>query len=120
MQRHADPGRRRFDRRSLLQAGAAAAAAPMVAGLADAPAARASGGFDVVEASIADLQAALSSGALTSRTLVRAYLERIRRIDRAGPRLNTVLELNPDAEAIARQLDRERRAGHVRGPLHGI
>ena len=74
----------------------------------------------IVEASIADLQAAMQSGKLTARALVGAYHARIRVIDRAGPRLNSIIELNPDAAAIAAELDRERKAKGARGPLHGI
>ncbi len=76
--------------------------------------------YDVTEKSIADLQADLSSGAVTSEALVQAYLQRIETIDRAGPTLQSVIVTNPDALSIARALDAERRAGHVRGPLHGV
>lgn len=71
-------------------------------------------------ASAGEQQAAMNAGAVTSEALVRAYLARIAALDRAGPRLNAVLTLNPHALADARKLDAERRAGHVRGPLHGI
>jgi amidase len=71
-------------------------------------------------ASAGEQQAAMTDGRATSEQLVRAYLERIERIDRAGPKLNAVLALNPHALADARKLDAERRAGHVRGPLHGV
>jgi amidase len=76
--------------------------------------------FDVVEASIADLQAAMSSGKITSRELVALYLARIKAIDKAGPKINSVIEVNPDALAIAEALDKERKLGGARGPLHGI
>ena len=76
--------------------------------------------IDVVESDIVTLQAAMQSGKTTSLALVRAYLARIRAIDKSGPRINSVIELNPDAIRIARELDRERKAGKVRGPLHGI
>src|SRR3954464_3338968 len=76
--------------------------------------------FRFAEATIDDLQAQMASGRLTARELTAAYLERIAAIDRAGPKLNSILELNPDALAIAGQLDAERNAGKVRGPLHGI
>ena len=72
------------------------------------------------ELSISDLQASMQSGALTSRQVVEGYLERIASIDRAGPRLNAVIELNPDALEIADGLDRERKQGGIHGPLHGI
>ena len=79
-----------------------------------------SGGFNIVEANVADLQAAMQSGKFTSQKLVKMYLSRIRTIDKAGPRINSVIELNPDALAIARTLDAERKAKGPRGPLHGI
>ncbi len=82
--------------------------------------AKSSIGVDIVEADIATLQAAMQSGETTSVALVRAYLARIRAIDKTGPRINAVIELNPDAIAIARALDRERKLGKTRGPLHGI
>ncbi len=62
----------------------------------------------------------MAAGTLTSEALVRAYLARIEAIDRAGPKLNSVLALNPHALADARKLDAERKAGKLRGPLHGI
>lgn len=74
----------------------------------------------VEEATIADLQAQLAAGRLTSVQLTEAYLARIAALDRAGPRLNSIIELNPDALALAAERDAERRAGRVRGPLHGI
>lgn len=72
------------------------------------------------EATIADLQAAMAAGETSALEITRGYLARIASLDRAGPTLRAVLETNPDAEAIAQALDEERRAGHVRGPLHGI
>ena len=76
--------------------------------------------FDVVELGVVALQAAMQSGQTTSQALVEAYLARIRTVDRAGPRVNAVIELNPDALAIATALDRERKESGPRGPLHGI
>jgi amidase len=76
--------------------------------------------FDLEEATVADLQARLESGRETSRRLTDKYLSRIEVVDRQGPELRSVLELNPDARSIADALDAERRAGRVRGPLHGI
>jgi amidase len=72
------------------------------------------------EATIPHLQAAMESGDLTSASLTRAYLKRIEELDRRGPRINSVIELNPDALQIARFLDKERKAKGPRGPLHGI
>jgi amidase len=75
------------------------------------------GSFDFVEKSILELQAAMASGQLNSRELTHGY---IRRIQSLNPLIHSVIELNPNAIAIATQLDAERRRGFVRGPLHGI
>lgn len=72
------------------------------------------------ELSVRELQAAMSSGELTSQTLVESCLARIAELDRRGPTLRHILETNPDALALADELDRERATGAVRGPLHGI
>lgn len=72
------------------------------------------------EVTVAELQRRLTSGALTSRALVQQYLARIDEVDRRGPALRSIIETNPDALAIADRMDGERRAGRVRGPLHGI
>ncbi len=74
----------------------------------------------VGELSLVDAQAQLASGALTSKTLTQSYLDRIAKLDKAGPKLNSVIELNPDALKDAEALDAERKAGKTRGPLHGI
>ena len=76
--------------------------------------------FDPVEQPIASLQRALAAGAVTAEALTAAYLARIARFDQHGPGYRSVLALNPQALAAARQLDAERRAGRLRGPLHGI
>ena len=76
--------------------------------------------FELDEATVADLQVAMASGRYTSRRLVELYSERIEAIDRSGPTLRAVIEMNPEAGSIADRLDDERRAGRVRGPLHGI
>jgi len=72
------------------------------------------------EWTIAELQRKMTSGELTARQLAEMYLGRIALIDEGGPGLNSILELNPDALVIAESLDAERKAGKVRGPLHGI
>lgn len=74
----------------------------------------------VEERSIEQLQADMTAGRASSVDLVRAYLKRIDRMDRRGPTLRSVIATNPDAIAQARALDAERRAGRVRGPLHGV
>lgn len=79
-----------------------------------------SAAFSVEETSVASLQEAMSRGHTTARGVTEAYLQRIAAIDRSGPRLNSVIEVNPDALEIAEHLDRERASGAVRGPLHGI
>ncbi len=76
--------------------------------------------FELLEATIAVLQGRMESGEHTARSLAEAYLERIETLDRRGPELRAVLEPNPDALEIADELDAEREAGAVRGPLHGI
>ncbi len=75
---------------------------------------------EIEEASIAQLHATMAAGGLGALSLVRMYLARSEALDKNGPNLNSVLEFNPDAEAIAMQLDRERRGGQMRGPLHGM
>jgi amidase len=72
------------------------------------------------EYTILELQSLMNTGNLTSRNLTQSYLERIDAIDKSGPKINSVIETNPDALAIASSLDDERRNGKTRGPLHGI
>ena len=100
-----------------LAATAAAPARPTPPAPAKAPAPTP---FALSELTISDLQAQLAGGKATSRSLCQQYLARIAAIDKAGPALNAVIELNPDALAIADGLDQERKAGKLRGPLHGI
>ena len=76
--------------------------------------------FDVMEKTIPQLQDAMAMGTITSRALVEIYLARIAAYDKQGPALNTMVALNPQALKVAEALDAERRAGRVRGPLHGI
>ena len=76
--------------------------------------------FSVLEASVASLRQALEGGVVTSEDLVRAYLARIAAYDRSGPTLRSFLAQNPRAVAVARERDRERAEGKLRGPFHGI
>lgn len=120
--------RRRFLQQAALGGSAALAsspafaAAPVASPAAQARVPRASlaVGEEVLERGVDALQRAMQSGALTSRAITQAYLRRIDAIDRQGPAINSVIELNPDALDLAARLDRERAAGTVRGPLHGI
>src|SRR5437899_5473435 len=112
-----------LSRRNFLRLGALGGAAASLTGLVTAPSARAaeSAPDDLNEATIFQLQAAMSSGRLTARELAEFYLERIEELDqdKNGPRVNSILEINPDALAIAGARDAERRARGPRGPLHG-
>ena len=76
--------------------------------------------FPLEEATIAGLQEMMTSGKMTSEELVKLYFDRIDKIDQGGPGLNAVIQKNPDALAIARDLDKERKAKGPRGPLHGV
>jgi amidase len=87
---------------------------------ANEPAARESKPFDLDETTVADLQDAMASGKLTAHSIAQKYLDRIVAIDKHGPALNAVIELNPDALSIADAMDAERKAKGPRGPMHGI
>jgi amidase len=76
--------------------------------------------FEFEETTIAELQEGMRAGKLTSRSLTKDYLDRIDEVDKRGAMLNSVIETNMDAISIAESLDRERKAGRVRGALHGI
>ena len=76
--------------------------------------------FKLNEITIDELQQKMKSGEYTSRSITEMYLKRINDIDKNGPAINAVIELNPDALNIADGLDNERKSGKVRGPLHGI
>lgn len=76
--------------------------------------------FQLEEIAIADLTASMRSGDRTTRSIVSQYLSRIQELDRQGPMLQSVIETNPDALNISEELDRERDAGTVRSPLHGV
>jgi amidase len=117
------PERRRFLQTSVLT-GVSAAALPALAGAREMAASRTASprpqAFELDETTIADLQAGMASGKYTARSIAQKYLERIEEIDKRGPALASVIEVNPDALAIADGLDKERAQKHVRGPMHGI
>jgi amidase len=113
------PSRRSFLKSSL--AAVTAVPALSAARAYEAPAAPESvPAFEFEEATIADLQSGMSSGRLTAQGLTEKYLARIDSIDKAGPTVNSVIEVNPDAVSIAEQLDVERKSKGARGPMHGI
>jgi amidase len=97
-----------------------AVASPSDNGTGPKPVPAAPKSFELEETTIAQLQAGMSSGQFTARSLAEKYLKRIDEVDKRGPAINSVIELNPDALAIAAALDQERQAGRVHGPLHGI
>jgi amidase len=120
-----------IDRRDFLRAGALAALATTVdvspgEGRPGTPSTSAAShsvqqsAFELEEATIASLQDDMQSGRYSARSITQLYLERIGAIDKRGPAINAVIEQNPDAMKIAEERDAERKAGRVRGPLHGI
>ena len=113
-----------IDRRSLLKGGVLGGAAVALTSrsVAAAPAAATPSlpAFELDELTVTDLQKRMASGADSAKTLCEKYLVRIEAHDRRGPELRAVLEINPDALAIAERMDAERKTGKVRGPLHGI
>jgi amidase len=116
--------RRDFLRKSALT-GVVAVSRPaaVVAGYDTAsnlPAARPPRPFELDETTIGDLQAGMKAGKFSARSIVKKYLERIEDVDKKGPAINAVIEINPDALSIADTLDQERKEGRLRGPLHGI
>jgi amidase len=112
--------RRRFLKAGMLS-GAAAAAAPLVGQAQEATTAAIDiPQFEFDEITLAALQDGMKSGKFTARGIAEKYLARIDSIDKHGPGLNAVIELNPDALTLADALDRERKAKGPRGPLHGI
>ena len=76
--------------------------------------------FELDEMTVIDLQNAMMAGKYTAHSIARKYLDRIDDVDKHGPAINSVIELNPDVLLIAADVDSERKAGRVRGPLHGI
>src|SRR3989442_2593914 len=112
-----------FSRRDVLKLGALAGATASLAPLATSPlaaVAAATAPSDFNEMTITQLKGLMASGQARSTDLVNFYLRRIQALDQGGPMVNSVIEVNRDALAIAQQLDAERQAGHVRGPLHGV
>jgi amidase len=112
-------------RRDLLKTPAVVAAAGSTACMrtrenSSTPSGQSDGSFELSELTLGELGSGLKSGRWSVRRLVEIYLGRIEALDRRGPHLGAVIELNPDARAIAESLDRELRAGKSRGPLHGI
>jgi len=117
------PPRRSFLQTALAGSVGAAILPAFSAGRAFAapePAPPKSAPFDLEEATFADLQAGMSSRKYTARSLVQKYLSRIEQLDKHGPAVNSVIEINPDALAIAGELDKERKEKGARGPMHGI
>src|SRR4030095_6905263 len=76
--------------------------------------------LNLEEITVMELQRKMQSGEQSSVSITKAYLARIEKIDRGGPSLNSIIELNPEALKIAENLDKERKQGKIRGPLHGI
>src|ERR1700746_2966166 len=116
------PHRRSFLQTSVL-GGMSAALLPALAGaraLAVTPPAQDVPPFELDETTISDLQAGMSSGKFTARSITEKYLARIEAIDKQGPAINSVIELNPDALAMAEAADKERKEKGARGPLQGI
>lgn len=105
-------------RRDFLKAGLAAGAAAVVAPKAEAKQQVKPGELD--EKTVADLQKAMESGEETAVSITEKYLTRIEAVDKNGPRVNSVIEVNPDALANARDKDAQRRDGKIYGPFHGI
>jgi amidase len=113
-----------LSRRTFIELGAAGAVVVAAGGVGAAGSALASGpgsdkhrNDDFVEKDLVELQRLMRRGKLSSRELTEGYLDRIKRLN---PTLNAIIETNPEAVKIAKQMDRERRSGHLRGPLHGI
>jgi amidase len=120
------PARRKFIQASLL-AGASAAvlSSNPVSGasLNISPAFQtksSAGSFELDEITVGELQEGMTSGRFTAHSITEKYLARIEAIDKHGPAINTVIEVNPDALEIAKGLDKERKQKRLRGPLHGI
>jgi amidase len=115
--------RRKFLQAALTTSGSAALYPALSAGRVLAPATRAATPvkpFELDEITIVELQDGMKSGKFTARSLVEKYSERIDEIDKRGPAVNAIIEMNPDALTISDALDQERKAKGTRGPMHGI
>jgi amidase len=111
---------RGLTRRDLVRTGVLGGALAMAAGAAPPAAHSGAAAFELEEATFAQLGEGMQSGRFTARSLVESYLARIDEVNARGPELRAVLEVNPEARALADALDAERRAKGPRGPLHGI
>ncbi len=109
-----------MSRRNFLRVGTIAAAGVSLVDTGTISADATTGLANVEEATIAQLQERMANGTLTALGLVNSYLSRISQFDKAGPKITSVIETNPEARDIARQLDAERQSSGARGPLHGI
>lgn len=120
------PARRKFIQTTLLAGASVAVLNPVPASassLKNSPARGATspgGSFEFDEMTVTEMQEGMASGRFTAHSITDKYLARIDIIDKHGPTLNSVIEVNPDAVSIAKALDKERKQKHVRGPLHGI
>ena len=120
------PPRRKFIQSALLAGATVTTFSPHSSLAASASSTRTSEGksspspFELDEITIHDLQEGMSSGRFTAHSITEKYLSRIDAIDKHGPAINTVIEVNPEALTIARELDKERKQKRIRGPLHGI
>lgn len=113
-------GKGQMTRRNFLRVGTIAAAGVSLADVGKISAGTTNDLANLEEATIAQLQEKMANGSLTALGLVNFYLSRISQLDKAGPKITSVIETNPDARDIARQLDAERQSNGARGPLHGI
>ncbi|MGZ6316999.1 MAG: amidase, partial [Anaerolineales bacterium] len=120
----AGSSRRKFLQKALVTSAATVAYPALGAGRATTPVAKAAAAeikpFELEEITIPELQEGMKSGRFTARSLVEKYTARIEEIDKRGPAVNAIIELNPDALSIAEALDQERKTKGPRGPLHGV
>ena len=121
------PARRKFIQGSLLAGASAAVLIPRPSLGESSPnispafeTKSSAGSFELDEITVAELQEGMTSGRFTAHSITEKYLARMDAIDKHGPAINSVIEVNPDALGIAKELDKERKQKHLRGPLHGI